>query len=379
MAFVISYSWLQGGLMAKLASIIVDITGKTAGLTAALKSAKTKTDTFKTNALTALNAVKTAAIGFAIASAAAIVGLGELGEDVRRGGGAARQDVHKDGHSVEELSKLKFAAEQSGTSLETVEKATKRMASTILDADNGLTSATDAFDALGLSVGDVQGLNPDKQFSIFADALASVDDASTKAALAQDVFGKSGTELLPLFENGALGLEAMKTQAEELGLVMSTEDAEAAAEFGDALNQLQLQFEALQLALGEKLIPKLTELATLLSDSLPAVEAFFGGIADGFTTVNDAADTSVRKLRESINTIIGLMNKIPTVNIQPIATGDDGYFGPPGQRGASLSNLDKTSPLLGAAVDVADSFIDALPDFVSENILDKLLPFHEGG
>ena len=73
--------------MAKLASIIVDITGKTAGLTAALKSAKTKTDTFKTNALTALNAVKTAAIGFAIASAAAPCWVwGELGEDVRRGG-----------------------------------------------------------------------------------------------------------------------------------------------------------------------------------------------------------------------------------------------------------------------------------------------------
>ena len=39
---------------------------------------------------------------------------------------------------MESLGELKFAAEQSGTSLETVEKAAKKMAKNVTDAGAGL-------------------------------------------------------------------------------------------------------------------------------------------------------------------------------------------------------------------------------------------------
>ena len=55
-----------------------------------------------------------------------------------------------------------------------------------------------AFDALGLSAEQFKGLSPEQQFQLVANALGGVEDASTRAALAQDVFGKAGTSLTPV-------------------------------------------------------------------------------------------------------------------------------------------------------------------------------------
>ena len=79
------------------------------------------------------------------------------------------------------------------------------MASTVFDAGLGLKTATDSLDALGISIASLEGLSPEQQFQAFANALAGVEDASTRAALAQDIFGRSGTELLPLFHPGRAG------------------------------------------------------------------------------------------------------------------------------------------------------------------------------
>ena len=53
------------------------------------------------------------------------------------------------GFSTEALSELRFAAEQSGADLGTLEKGVKRMQSTLLDAELGLSTAVDALETAG--------------------------------------------------------------------------------------------------------------------------------------------------------------------------------------------------------------------------------------
>ena len=96
------------------------------------------------------------------------------------------------GFSVEALGELKFAAEQSGTSIETIEKASFKLSGVLLDAENGLVGAKDALAQLGLKAEDLKALSPEEQFQTIANALSGVESASDKAALAQDLFGKSG-------------------------------------------------------------------------------------------------------------------------------------------------------------------------------------------
>lgn len=162
------------------------------------------------------------------------------------------------GITVEALSELAFAAEDSGASLETMEAGIRKMQQQLTDAAGGSKSAVKAFEALGLSVADLQGLSPDQQFLAVAEAVSRIEDPTTKAAVAMDVLGKSGTQLLPMFENGAEGIEVMRKRARDLNLVMSGEAASAAALFGDTLSALLQTLGAVARTIATALMPVLT-------------------------------------------------------------------------------------------------------------------------
>jgi hypothetical protein len=142
------------------------------------------------------------------------------------------------GVSVEALSELGFAAAQSGSDLAALEAGLRKMQRTIVNAASGSASAQEALNLLNLSIRDLEGLSPDQQFKLIADRLAGIQDPTIKAALAMELFGRSGTALLPLMNSGAKGIDQLQQYARSLGLTMSTEDAQAAEAFGDTLDVL---------------------------------------------------------------------------------------------------------------------------------------------
>jgi len=185
----------------------------------------------------ALGAVKMAGVAGAAISAftvAAIKSFADFGDALNKA--SARTGI-----AVETLSELKFAAEQSGTSLGTVEKAIRRMAVSILDATNGSKMARDAFNDIGISVGELARLSPEDQFTAIMKALDGVENASKRAAIAQKIFGRSGAELLPMVGN----MEELRWQAEQLGLTLSEEGAQAAADITDAINTVKSAWKGL--------------------------------------------------------------------------------------------------------------------------------------
>ena len=162
------------------------------------------------------------------------------------------------------------------------------MASTVFDANLGLKTTTDSLDALGISVAELQGLSPEQQFQLFANALAGVDDASRRAALAQDVFGRSGTHLLPLFTQGEQGMAALREQAQQLGVVMSGDAATAAADFADAQNELKSALSGVFLEVGAKIVPELTKFIRKVIEWKPQIVAFFIRIKEAATPFFEA-------------------------------------------------------------------------------------------
>ncbi|OHB50516.1 MAG: hypothetical protein A2Y10_18125 [Planctomycetes bacterium GWF2_41_51] len=169
------------------------------------------------------------------------------------------------GIAVESLSALGFAAEQEGSSLETVEKGIRRMQQSILDANMGLKTATDIYGQLGLSAKSFEGLNPEEQFRLLADSLSQIEDPSKRAAIAMRIFGRSGTALLPLFERGAAGMDELMKEAKELGLVLSSEDAASAEELNDALNRMWRTIKMSYANLGAAIAPIITDLSNKIA------------------------------------------------------------------------------------------------------------------
>ena len=76
-----------------------------------------------------------------------------------------------------------------------------------------------------------------------------------------ELFGKSGTKLLPLMAGGADGIEELQEQARRLGLTMSSEDAQAAESFGDTLSALWKVLKMGVFTIGSALAPALSDLA----------------------------------------------------------------------------------------------------------------------
>jgi hypothetical protein len=166
------------------------------------------------------------------------------------------------GISVESLSELGYAADQSGASLEMLEGGVRKMQKFLLDAAERSTTAVQTLSRLGLSLSDLGSRSPEQQFELIADRLSQIQDPAIRAATAMEIFGKTGTSLLPLMQDGAKGIAALRQQARDLGLVISTEDAQAAEVFGDRLSDLWKVIKSGVFAIGAALAPLLQELAT---------------------------------------------------------------------------------------------------------------------
>jgi hypothetical protein len=150
-------------------------------------------------------------------------------------GDTVQKTAARTGIAAEAISELSFAAGMSGTDLTTVEAAIRRMQRSLTDAARGLSTPVQALNMLGLSVAQLQRLSPEAQFQAIADGIAAIDDPSRKAAAAMMLLGRSGTMLLPMLDE----MTELRQQARDLGLIISTEDADRAALFNDQLDILR--------------------------------------------------------------------------------------------------------------------------------------------
>ena len=80
----------------------------------------------------------------------------------------------------------------------------------LVEAAQGSKGAGDTLSKLGLRLSDLGRLSPDQQFELLADRISKIQDPAIRAATAMEVFGKTGTSLLPLMQDGAKGIEALK-------------------------------------------------------------------------------------------------------------------------------------------------------------------------
>jgi hypothetical protein len=176
-------------------------------------------------------------------------------------GDALDEMASRTGLSVEALSELGFAAELSGADLETLEVGVRKMQRTLDEAAQGSDSAQAALARLGLTAQQLMKLSPEEQFTLIADRIAAIDDPAKRAALAMELFGKSGTRLLPMMEGGAAGLQDFREQARALGLTISTEMAKDAARASDAMDILWRVLKQGVFVIGSALAPVVTELS----------------------------------------------------------------------------------------------------------------------
>jgi hypothetical protein len=207
-------------------------------------------------------------VGVGVALGAAMV---KVSVDYAKAGEQVLAMSKKTGWAVESLSELRHVANLSETSIEALETGLKKMSSTIVDADDGLASATLAFDKLGINLQTLKGMTPEQQFWTIANAIAGVEDPTLKAALAVDIFGRSGTDMLPMLSESTEAIDAMRQQAHDLNLVFDKESAEAADAFSDAQETLKGALSGLGNVIAQVVMPDIQKLVEGLTNVVQKV------------------------------------------------------------------------------------------------------------
>jgi hypothetical protein len=263
-----------------------------------------------------------------------VKGIIDMGDAI----GKASQRI---GTSAESWQKLTYAAERSGASAGDVETAFKKMSSTIFDAGRGLKSGQDALAALGLNYDKISKLSPEQQFAEIAKRLNLVTDATDKAAIAQDLFGRSGTMLIPMLGN----YEQLGERLKDIGGVMSNESVKASEDFNDAVKDLSLSVKGLVHDTG-------------LIEWLASVAKGISNVNSGFGGMKNLAET-VREQSVVFNMLTGgLFAKTP-VRVKP--KGEMAYldvgkkFHGPAQAGEIAAKAAEVAAGKNRAAEVADA------------------------
>lgn len=175
--------------------------------------------------------------------------------------GANLSDMsQRTGVSAQALSELGFAAEMSGSNLEQLGGALFRMRRRIANAATGSGPAVRAIRDLGIAARKLTQLPVEQQFDQIVRSLAGVKNESLRAQYAFEIFGDQAKALMPLLNQGADGIEALRKQARDLGIAISDEDAAAAAALASAWDVLRKPLLAVRIQLGAALAPLLTEI-----------------------------------------------------------------------------------------------------------------------
>lgn len=262
----------------------------TAALEKGLKSAQSKLTAFSSGFNKAAAAAGAAALALGTGIGIAVKDQLEQFDKLSKLG----QSI---GVPVEQLSALKYAAELSDVSLESLGKGIARLARNAVEAGQGLTTPIRAFQALQIefrntdgSIKTVSDLLPQ-----IADRFANMADGSEKTAIAQQLLGRAGAELIPLLNAGSAGLKEMTDEARALGLIIDDKTARAAEAFNDNLTRLYRVMTGIFTQVTAQLAPALKQLSDDLVETAKSTDLIKGateGLVTGLKGVVSIAVTA---------------------------------------------------------------------------------------
>lgn len=188
------------------------------------------------------------------------------------------------GLSTQAYQEWDYVLKISGADIDSMATGLKTLTNKFDDAKKGNKEATKAFERLGLSMEDIADLSREDLFGAAIAAFQDMEDSAERAALANDLFGRSGQELAPLFNTTAEETQRLIKQVNDLGGVLSEDTVKNGAAFQDSLTSLKTAFSGAGNALMTELVPAITS----LMDKITAFIAD-GGLDKLIQTLKDIA------------------------------------------------------------------------------------------
>ena len=274
--------------------------------------------------------------GVSMVAAGVVTGLGAISVKA----GAAADDLNTlskvTGIGTGDLQKYSYAADLVDVSVEDIAKANKKLAKNAYEAASGTGTQAEAFQKLGINVLDSNGELKDSEtiFQEVMKGLSGVENETERAAIAQELMGKSAANLNPLIEDGGETYKMVADTMAKYGLdYVDQETLDKANEFNDSLDTMKLLGSVAFAQVGsqlagylapaiEKVVDLVGRFASWLSKLDPGLLTVIAGIA-GVVAVLAPLLIGIGKVAFAISSIMSVMSALSgamtALSLGPIA------------------------------------------------------------
>lgn len=247
------------------------------------------------------------AVWGAMSAAMGVLALGAVGKEFLDFAGNVADLSQRLTVSTDTVQEWQATFGKAGVPIESVAKSSEILSEKINGGDK---SAVAALKAMGLSVSELQKMQPEDRFIKVADAVGELTNADDRVAASKGLFGKGGLELLAALD-GHLG-ETID-QIREMGLVIDGETIAAADDFGDQLGLMGQQMLGIVATVIGPLLPALSALGNILS--------WIGRNVIG-PVLNVAIKSAMTLLAGFVEVVAGLLSRLASLGSHIPGVGD---------------------------------------------------------
>lgn len=253
----------------------------------------------------AVAAVTAAVIGTTATLAASVKEVAAYGDNIDK-------MSQKLGVSSDAYQKWDYVMNIAGTSMDNMSMGMKTLTNKLDDAKNGSADAQEMFAKLGLSLEDLNSMSREEAFEATIKGFQGMADSTERAALANDLFGRSGQELTPLFNMTAEQTDELMQATERLGFVMSEEGVKAAAAYTDSHTTLMKTLGGVKNQLVGEFLPGITTVMDGLT------ELISGDAEKGAELVEQGVEEIIAKIEEVGPKVVEIVGRIAEVVAPPL-------------------------------------------------------------
>ncbi len=338
-----------------VATLSLDSSKYESGLGVAENEAKgfgSKVSGFMKGSIAVVGGITTAVTGLSTAFVAGAKKTANYGDNIDK-------MSQKLGLSTEAYQKWDYVLNLAGTDINSMTTGLKTLTNKIDDAKNGSSSAQEMFAKLGISMDDLSKMSREEAFEATIKGFQGMADSTERAALANDLYGRSGQNLAPLFNQSIEQTQEQIELAEKYGMVMSEDAVKASAEFNDSLTTMGMTMTGLKNRLMGDFLPAMTE----ITDGLAKV---FTGDLSGADSIVSGIDSIVDGINQKLPKIVELGGKIVSGLADAILKGAPKLF----QEGTKLimnlgTEIIKNLPkIVSVGTDIIMSVIDGISDTI---------------
>lgn len=321
------------------------------------------------------NAAKGAAVGAAAVGTAAVAAgkaIYGMAKDAAEAGDAIEKTAQKVGLSNEAYQKWDYVMKISGTSMKDCTVGMKTLTGQIDKAKNGTNASIDTFKKLGISVDDLNKMSREDAFAAVIKGLQGMKDSTERAAIANQLFGKSGQNLTPLFNQSSAETQRLMDNMDDLGMIMSDKAVAASAKFQDSLTELQASFGGIKNGLVSELLPGMTTFIEGLTGILTGEKGADKKLLDGLDSMMDSCEVIIPKFEDILYRLVDAGVEVAPKIIVSLGNGIiehlDELLGSALEIVTTLSQGLLTEDNIKIVMSSAVSLLLNLTDFLSDNV-----------